>query len=130
VRPRREPKLAFPEEPLFLKPVRIFPNALSATDWRNLCQGAPKLVPRSHPKPPKRHTKIKQQIDLYSLALEVQTLSLVLSDLRDRLVLLENKSHSDKITRADRALLSNLDQAFKKANSSPLVLLSGPKDWK
>jgi hypothetical protein len=92
--------------------------------------GSTQLVPRSDPKPPKRHARVKQQIDLYSLALEVQTLSLVLSDLRDRLVLLENRSHSDKITRADRALLSNLDQAFKKANSSPLVLLSGPKDWK
>jgi hypothetical protein len=36
--------------------------------------------------------KIKQQIDLYSLALEVQTLSLVLNDVRGRLSQLENST--------------------------------------
>jgi hypothetical protein len=83
--------------------------------------GSTQLVPRSEPKPSKIHTRIKQQIDLHSLALEVQTLSLVLSDLRDRISQLE-KSSSDKITGADRALLRNLDRVFKKASSSPLLL--------
>jgi hypothetical protein len=89
--------------------------------------GSTQLVPRSEAKPskihtPKIHTRIKHQIDLHSLALEVQTLSLVLSDLRDRISQLEKKSSSDKITSADRALLSNLDRVFKKASSSPLLL--------
>ena len=85
--------------------------------------GSTQLVPRSEAKPSKIHTRIKQQIDLHSLALEVQTLSLVLSDLRDRISQLEKKSSSDKITGADRALLSNLDRVFKKASSSPLATL-------
>jgi hypothetical protein len=89
--------------------------------------GSTQLVPRSESKPAKPHTRIKQQIDLYSLALEVQTLSLVLSDLRDRISQLEQKCASDKITGADRALLSNLDRAFKKTCSSPLLLLGGPE---
>jgi hypothetical protein len=84
--------------------------------------------PCSERKPSKPHTRIKQQIDLYSLALEVQTLSLVLSDLRDRISQLEKKSGSDKITGADRALLSNLDGVFKKASSSPLLLPGRPED--
>ena|SRR5689334_647658 len=85
--------------------------------------GSTQLVPRSERKPARPHTQIKQQIDLYSLALEVQTLSLVLSDLRNRIPQLEKKSTSDKITGADRALLSNLDRVFKKTSSSPLLLL-------
>ena len=76
--------------------------------------GSTQLVPRSGPKPSKIHTRIQQQIDLHSLALEVQTLSLVLSDLRDRISQLEKKSSSDRITGADRALLSYLDRVFKK----------------
>jgi hypothetical protein len=90
--------------------------------------GSTQLVPRFEHKPSKPHTRIKQQIDLYSLALEVQTLSLVLSDLRDRISQLETKSASDKITGADRALLSNLDRVFKKASSSPLLLSSKLED--
>jgi hypothetical protein len=89
--------------------------------------GSTQLVPRSERKPSKPHTRIKQQIDLYSLALEIQTLTLVLSDLRDRISQLEKKSTSDKITGADRALLSNLDGVFKKTSSSPLLLLGGPE---
>jgi hypothetical protein len=95
---------------------------LTATDWSKSMPGSTQLVPRSEPKPSKIHTRIKQQIDLHSLALEVQTLSLILSDLRDRISQLEKKSSSDKITGADRALLSNLDRVFKKASSSPLLL--------
>jgi hypothetical protein len=89
--------------------------------------GSTQLVPRSEPTPAKLQTRIKQQVDLYSLALEVQTLSLVLSDLRDRISQLEKKSASDKITGADRALLSNLDRVFKKTSSWPLLLLGGPE---
>jgi len=84
------------------------------------------LIPRPDPKP-KRHTRIKQQVDVYSLALEVQTLSLLLSDLQGRLSQLEKRFNSDKITAADRASLSNLDGIFKKASSSPVLLLRGPE---
>jgi hypothetical protein len=63
---------------------------------------------------PKRQSRIKQQVDVHSLALEVQTLSLVLSDLRRRLSELERKSNTDKITDADRGLLKNLDTMFGK----------------
>jgi hypothetical protein len=78
--------------------------------------GSTQLVPRSDPKHPKRQTRIKRQIDVYSLALELQTLSLVLSDLRGRLAQLEEKFNSDKITATDRALLGNLDRVFEKSN--------------
>jgi hypothetical protein len=84
------------------------------------------LVPRPDVKPPKRQTRIKRQIDLYSLTLEVQTLSMVLNDLRGRVTQLEHRFDSDKIRASDRAMLSNLDGIFEKANSSPVLLLNAP----
>jgi hypothetical protein len=85
--------------------------------------GSPQLVPRPNPRTPKRQSRIKQQVDV--LALEVQTLSLVLSDLRRRLSELEKKFNTDKITDADRGLLKNLDTMFGKPSLLQLLLLSG-----
>ena len=87
--------------------------------------GSPQLVPRPNPRTPKRQSRIKQQVDLHSLALQVQTLSLVLSDLRGRLSELEKKFNTDKITNADRGLLKNLDTMFGKPSPLQLLLLSG-----
>ncbi len=86
--------------------------------------GSPQLVPRPNPRAPKRQSRIKQQVDVHSLALEVQTLSLVLSDLRGRLSELEKKFNTDKITDADRGLLKNLDTMFGKP-CPPKLLMSG-----
>ena len=87
--------------------------------------GSPQLVPRPNPRTPKRQSRIKQQVDVHSLALQVQTLSLVLSDLRGRLSELEKKFNTDKITDADRGLLKNLDTTFGKPSLLQLLLLSG-----
>ena len=86
--------------------------------------GSPQLVPRPNPRTPRRQSRIKQQVDVHSLALEVQTLSLMLSNLRTRLSELEKKFNTDKITDADRGLLKNLDTMFGKP-SLPQLLLSG-----
>ena len=77
--------------------------------------GSPQLVPRPNPRTPKRQSRIKQQVDVHSLALEVQTLSLMLSDLRTRLSQLEKKFNTDKITDADRGLLKNVDTMLGKS---------------
>jgi hypothetical protein len=87
-------------------------------------QGSPQLVPRPNATTPRRQSRIKQQVDVHSLALEIQTLSLMLSDLRTRLSELEKKFDTDKITDADRGLLRNLDRMFGKP-SPPQLLLSG-----
>jgi hypothetical protein len=79
--------------------------------------GSPQLIPRPNPRALRRQSSIKQQVDVHSLALEVQTLSLMLSDLRGRLSELEKKSNTDKITDADRGLLKNLDTMFGKPNA-------------
>ena len=76
--------------------------------------GSPQLVPRPSPRTPRRQSRIKQQVDFHSLALEVQTLSLMLSNLRTRLSELEKKFNTDKITDADRGLLKNVDTMFGK----------------
>ena len=76
--------------------------------------GSIQLVPRPSPGTPRRQSRIKQQVDVHSLALQVQTLSLVLSDLRGRLSELEKKFNTDKITDADRGLLKNVDAMFGK----------------
>ena len=86
--------------------------------------GSTQLIPRPNPRTPKRQGRIIRQIDVHSLALEVQALSLVLSDLRGRLSELEKKFNNDKITDADRGLLKNLDAMFGKP-SPPQLLLSG-----
>ena len=86
--------------------------------------GSPQLVPRPNPRTPGRQSRIKQQVDVHSLALEVQTLSLVLSDLRGRLSELEKKFNTDKITDADRGLLKHLDTMFGKP-CPPQLLMSG-----
>jgi hypothetical protein len=88
--------------------------------------GSPQLVPRPNPKTPKQkhQSRIKQQVDVHSLALDVQALSLVLSDLRGRLSELEKKFNTDKITDADRGLLKNLDTMFGKP-CAPQLLMSG-----
>jgi hypothetical protein len=67
--------------------------------------GSTQLVPRPNLRTPGRQSRIKQQVDVHLLALEVQTLSLMLSDLRTRLSELEKKFNTDKITDADRGLL-------------------------
>ena len=85
---------------------------------------SPQLVPRPSPRTPRRQSRIKQQVDFHSLALEVQTLSLMLSDLRTRLSELERKFNSDKITDSDRGLLNNLDTMFRKLGP-PQLLMSG-----
>jgi hypothetical protein len=82
------------------------------------------LVPRPNPRTPRRLSRIKQQVDVHSLALEVQTLSIMLNNLRTRLSELEEKFNTDKITDADRGLLKNLDAMFKKLGP-PQLLLSG-----
>jgi hypothetical protein len=76
--------------------------------------GRPQLVPRPNPRTPRRQSRIEQQVDVHSLALEVQTLSLMLSNLRTRLSELEKKFNTDKITDADRGLLKNVDTMFGK----------------
>jgi hypothetical protein len=86
--------------------------------------GSTQLVPRPNPRTPRRQSRIRQQVDVHSLALEVQTLSLMLSNLRTRLSELEKKCNTDKITDADRGLLKNLDTMFGKP-SPPQLLLSG-----
>src|SRR5213080_4917226 len=82
------------------------------------------LVPRPNPRTPRRQSRIKQQVDVHSLVLEVQTVSLKLTDLRTRLSELEKKFNTDKITDADRGLLKNLDTMFGKPSQ---LLLSGPE---
>jgi hypothetical protein len=74
------------------------------------------LVPRQNPKTPRRQYKIRQQVDVHSLALEVETVSLMLSELRTRLSELERKFNTDKIMDPDRASLKNLDMMFVRAN--------------
>jgi hypothetical protein len=76
---------------------------------------SPQLVPRPIPRTPRRQSRIQQQVDVHSLALEVQTLSLMLSDLRTRLSQLEKKFNTDKITDADRGLLKNVDTMLGKS---------------
>jgi hypothetical protein len=76
--------------------------------------GSPQLVPRPNPRTPRRQSRIQHQVDVHSLALEVQTLSLMLSNLRTRLSELEKKFNTDKITDADRGLLKNVDTMFGK----------------
>jgi hypothetical protein len=76
--------------------------------------GSAQLVPRPHPRTPRRQSRIKLQVDVHSLALEVQTLSLMLNNLRTRLSELEKKFNTDKITDADRGLLKNVDRMFGK----------------
>jgi regulator of replication initiation timing len=78
--------------------------------------GSPQLVPRPNPRTPRRQSRIKQQVAVHSLALEVQTLSLMLNNLRTRLSELEKKFNTDKITDADRGLLKNVDAMFGKPN--------------
>jgi hypothetical protein len=87
--------------------------------------GSTQLIPRPNPRTPRRQSRIKEQVDVHSLALEVQTISLMLSDLRTRLSELEKKLNTDKITDADRGLLRNLDTMFAKPSSQ--LLLSGPE---
>jgi hypothetical protein len=84
----------------------------------------PQLVPRPSPRTPRRQSRIQQQVDVHSLALEVQTLSLMLNDLRTRLSELERKFNSDKITESDRGLLKNVDTMFRKL-VPPQLLMSG-----
>jgi hypothetical protein len=86
--------------------------------------GSTQLIPRPNPRTARRQSRIKQQVDVHSIALEVQTVSLMLSDLRKRLSELEKKFNTDKITDADRGLLKNLDTMFGKP-SPPQLLLSG-----
>ena len=76
--------------------------------------GSTQLVPCPYPRTPRRQSRIKQQVDFHSLALEVQTLSLMLNNLRTRLSELEKKFNTDKITDADRGLLKNVDTMFGK----------------
>jgi hypothetical protein len=68
--------------------------------------GSTQLIPPANPRAPRRQSRIKLQVDVHSLALDVQTLSLMLSDLRGRLSELEKKSNTDKITDADRGMLN------------------------
>jgi hypothetical protein len=89
--------------------------------------GSTQLIPRPNPRTPRRQSRIKQQVDVHSLALEIQTLSLMLSDLRARLSELEKKSNTDRITDADRELLRNLDTMFAKPTSPTQLLLRGPE---
>jgi hypothetical protein len=88
--------------------------------------GSTQLIPRRNPRTLGRQSRIKQQVDVHSLALEVQAVSLMLSDLRTRLSELEKKFNNDRITDADRGLLKNLDTIFGKP-SPPQLLLSGPE---
>jgi hypothetical protein len=77
--------------------------------------GSIQLVPRPNHRTPRRQSRIEQQVDVHSLALEVQTLSLMLSNLRTRLSELEKKFNTDKITDADRGLLKNVDTMLGKS---------------
>jgi hypothetical protein len=85
------------------------------------------LVPRPNARTPKRHNRSKQQLDIHSLVLEIQTLSLMFNDLRSRLCQLEKKLNHDQITEADRAALGKLDRVFKKPSPSNLLLLTSPQ---
>jgi hypothetical protein len=86
--------------------------------------GSTQLVPRPNPRTPRRQSRNKRQVDVHLLALEVQTLSLMLNNLRTRLSELEKKFNTDKITDADRGLLNNVDKMFGKP-SPPQLLVSG-----
>jgi hypothetical protein len=59
--------------------------------------------------------------DVSVLALEIQTLSLLVNDLRGRVAELEQQLHQGEITPADRARLSNLDGVFHKTRSVDAV---------
>jgi hypothetical protein len=85
------------------------------------------LVPRPNPRTPKRHNRNKQQINIRSLVLEIQTLSLMFNDLRSRLCELEKKLNHDQITETDRTALRKLDRVFKKPSPSNLLLLTSPQ---
>ena len=84
--------------------------------------GSTQLIPRPNPRMPRRQSRIRQQVDVHSLALEVQTVSLMLSDLRTRLSELEKKCNTDKITDADRGLLRKLDTMLAKPSPPQLLL--------
>jgi hypothetical protein len=66
-------------------------------------------------KDPEQQNKNEQQIDMYTVALELQTISLMLNDLRNRVLQIEKQVHIGDITETDRALLSNLDLIFEKS---------------
>jgi len=66
-------------------------------------------------KNPEQKNKNEQQIDMYAVALELQTISLMLNDLRSRVSQIEKQVHIGDITETDRALLSNLDLIFEKS---------------
>ena len=72
------------------------------------------LISSQRTKNRKQQNKSRQQIDLYAVALELQTLSLLINDLRTRVSQIEKRLHAGEITEADRALLSNLDCIFEK----------------
>ena len=95
-----------------------------ATEWREFMSASTQLVPRPNRRTPKRLRKSTQQFDIHSLVLEIQTLSLMLNDLRSRLCHLEKKVNHDKITETDRAALRKLDRVFEKPSPSNLLLLT------
>ena len=111
-------------------PLRTSYSCIGTTDrcygMEELMPGSTQLIPRPNPRTPRRQSRIKQQVDVHSLALEVQTVLLMLGDLRRRLSELEKKFNTDKITDADRGLLKNVDRKFGKP-STPQLLLSGPE---
>jgi hypothetical protein len=73
-----------------------------------------------NPKKSKRDKK-KQQFDVQVLALEMQTLSLMLNGLRSRVERIEQKLQVGEITQADRALLSNLDHLLERSRAATWV---------
>jgi hypothetical protein len=87
--------------------------------------GSTQLIPPPNPRTLRRRSRIKQQVDAHLLALEVQAVSLMLSDLRTRLSQLDKKFNNDRITDSDRGLLNNLDTVLRKP--SPPRLLRGPE---
>src|SRR5215475_6133983 len=72
----------------------------------------------------KQQNNNKRQIDMYVLALELQTLSLMINDLRSRVSQIEKQVHVGEITEADRALLSNLDCIFEKSQPTTSAIPS------
>jgi hypothetical protein len=63
------------------------------------------------PKKPKRERKAKPQVDMFALLLEVQTIALMVNDVRSRLSQIEKHLGIDHMTQSERATLSKLDRA-------------------
>jgi hypothetical protein len=57
-----------------------------------------------------RESKIEKQVDLFDLMLQIQTLSLQLDDVRNRLSQIERQLNIHRLSESERASLSKLSR--------------------